>query len=190
MKPSPAAHERPSAGPPAALRLYSRTVEGVCQIAGGLAAAGLLVSTALIGWAVGMRYGLNQAPIWVDDVVGFILVGIVMTSAAPALRRGDHIGVDLLTERLSGGASRVAKGWYALATLAVSVILCINGWQAAMQSRQFGIVTEGGVEWPIWMLMLLMPLGGLLLTAVSIELLWRVATGHPLASQHHLEDTP
>jgi len=179
-----------ASGPSAGLRSYSRAVEVACQIAGSLAAAGLIVSTALIGWAVVMRYGLNKAPIWVDDVVGFVLVGLVMTSAAPALRRGDHIGVDLLAERLKGGAARLVQGWSALATLAVSLILTVNGWQSAMQSRQFGIVTEGGVEWPVWILMLLMPLGGTLLTLVSIELLWRVVAGHPLAPQHHLEDTP
>jgi TRAP-type C4-dicarboxylate transport system permease small subunit len=173
------------AGPePRALRALSRVTGGLTDAASAASAAGVLLSLALIGWAVVMRYALNRPPVWTDDAVGLLLVMIVMGAAAQVLRRGEHIGVDLLTERLGPRAARWAQAWAMLATLAVAVILVVNGWQTAMQSRQFGVVTEGRIEWPVWRLMLLLPAGGVLLALVSIEALWRLALGLPAAPGH------
>lgn len=164
---------------PVALRALAAVTNGLTAAAMALSAAGVLLSLVLIGWSVLMRYGLNRAPVWVDDAVGMLLVAIVMLAAAQVLRRGEHIGVDLLTERLSPRAARWAMAWAALAAGVVAVILVVNGWQTAMQSRQFGVVTEGHIEWPVWILMLLMPAGGVLMALVSIEALWRLALGLP-----------
>jgi TRAP-type C4-dicarboxylate transport system permease small subunit len=161
------------------LRWLSRSVGALSAGAIAVAAVGMLVSLLLIGWSIVMRYLFNMAPVWVDDAVGFMLVAIVMTATADVLRRSQHIGVDILTERLSPPASRWARIWSALAVLVVSVILILNGWQTAMESRQFGIVTEGQIQWPVWWLMMLMPLGGVLMTLVSLELLWRLALNLP-----------
>ena len=168
---------------PRALRWFGRAVRLLTDGAMALAAIGTLVSLALIGWAVVMRYGFNAAPVWVDDAVGFMLTAIVMLAAAQVLRRGEHIGVDLFTERLSQQNARWAHMWSFLAALVVALILVFNGWETAMQSRQFGIVTEGHIEWPVWWLMMLLPLGGLLLALVAIEALWRLVLGLPVAAR-------
>jgi len=170
---------------PAALRALARLNAFVCAAGLAVAAALLLSSLALIGWAVAMRYGLNRPPVWTDDAVSFMLVAIVMCSAAQVLRRGEHIGVDVFTEKLDGRAGRAVRAWGTLATLAVAVILVAIGWQTAMQSRTFGIVTEGHLELPVWWLMLLMPLGGALLGLVALEALWRLALDLPVARHRH-----
>lgn len=163
----------------AALRGLSRVVSVLCAAAMALAAAALLASLALIGWAVVMRYFFNAAPVWVDDVVGFCLVAIVLLAAAQTLRSGEHIGVDLLVERLSPNAKRWAHAWAALATLAIAAVLVYNGWGTAMLARKLGLLTEGALEWPTWMLMLLMPVGGTLLLLAAVEGLWRALAGAP-----------
>lgn len=168
----------PNAEPPL-LRALARVNAALCGCAIALSAAGVLLSTLLIGWAVVMRYVLNRPPVWTDDAVGFLLVAIVMLAAAEVLRRGEHIGVDVLTERLGARASRFAHAWAAVAAGVVAVILVVNGWETAMQSRQFGIVTEGRLELPVWWLMLLLPLGGALMVLVVVESLWRIALGLP-----------
>jgi len=48
----------------------------------------------------------NDAPVWVDEVVGFALVAVVMLAAAQVLRRGEHISVDLLVGRLPAEGRR------------------------------------------------------------------------------------
>lgn len=167
--------EGASEGP--ALRALARAVQALAGLAMGLAAAGLLLSLALIGWAVVMRYVFNAAPVWVDEVVGFLLVGIVMLAAAQTFRRGEHIGVDLLVDRLGRTGRRWAQAWAALATLAITGVLIVNGWGTAMLARTLGLLTEGHLEWPTWWLMLLMPVGGVLLLLAALESLWRALAG-------------
>ncbi len=171
-----------------ALVALGRVVGVLSALAMGVAAFCLLASFVLIGWAVVMRYFFNAAPVWVDEVVGFALVAIVMLAAAQTLRRGEHIGVDLLTARLSTAASRWARIWAAIAVGIVAVVLIVNGWGTASLARMLGLVTEGSLEWPTWLLMLLMPIGGSLLLLAAIEAAWRAAIGlPPLAAPAHGE---
>ncbi len=167
---------RPPAESPA-LQALGRVVSALCALAMGIAAACLLLSFALIGWAVLMRYAFNAAPVWVDEVVGFALVAIVLLGAAQTLRRDEHIGVDLLVTRLSTAGRRWARIWAALAVGVIAGVLIINGWGTASLARMLGLVTEGSLEWPTWWLMLLMPIGGALLLLAAIEALWRAAAG-------------
>lgn len=149
----------------------------------------MLVSLALIAWAVVMRYAFNRPPAWVDDAVGFLLVGIVMLAAAQVLRRGEHIGVDLLTARLPERARRWADAWAALGALAAALVLVANGWSTAMFSRSLGILAEGNVEIPVYWVQLLLPLGGLMMALVALEALARIAAGAPplVVPRHDME---
>lgn len=165
------------ARPRAALARLGRLLGALTGAATAAAAAGVLVSLALIAWAVVMRYAFNRAPVWVDDTVGFLLVAIVMLAAAQTLRHGEHINVDMLTTRLGPRGQRWARAWSALAALAVSLVLLVNGWQTAMFSRQLGIVAEGQIEVPVFWLQLLLPLGGALMALVALEALARLAAG-------------
>lgn len=175
--PAPREGEASREGP--ALRALGGVVRGVAGVAMAMAALALLASLALIGWAVVQRYAFNAAPVWVDEVVGFALVAVVMLSAAQALRDGEHIGVDLLVERLSPRRRRWVHLWSALGAAAFAVVLIVNGWGTAMLARTLGLVTEGSLEWPTWWLMLLMPVGGTLLLLAAIEAFWRAAAGVP-----------
>ncbi len=177
-------HTAPAGSEPRLLCVLGRVNGALCDGAIALSATCLLVSMALIGWAVAMRYVFNRPPVWTDDAVGFLLVAIVMLAAAQVLRRGEHIGVDVLTDRLRGRAARWARAWAAVAAGVVAIILVVNGWETAMQSRQFGIVTEGRIELPVWWLMLLLPVGGSLMALVAVESLWRLALGLPPLSRH------
>ena len=162
-----------------ALRLLGRVVGALAGAAMAVGAAGLLLSLALIAWSVVMRYVFNAAPVWVDDAVGFLLVATVMLAAAQTLRRDEHIGVDILTTKLGPKGQRWARAWAAIASGAVGCLLIFNGWDTAMLAKTLGLLTEGGLEWPTWLLMLLMPLGGALLLLASVEALWRAIAGAP-----------
>ncbi|MDX1375562.1 MAG: TRAP transporter small permease [Burkholderiales bacterium] len=170
----------PSAGEPrGALAHLARAIGWLNALAVGLSAAGILASLGLISWAVVMRYVFNRPPVWTDEVVGFMLVGIVMLAAAQSLRRGEHIGVDILVARLGPRGRFWAQLWSSVSVLVVAVILIVNGWRTAMFSRQLGILTEGNLEIPVYWLQLFLPLGGLLMLLVSLEALVRLVAGAP-----------
>ena len=88
-----------------------------------------------------------------------------------AVEEGQHIGVDILVGALRGGALRLATLWSSLMATAAALIWVVNGWEVAMFNRMLGIVTEGHLEWPVYWLMLFLPLGGvlMLLTAKNLR---------------------
>ena len=69
------------------------------------------------------------------------LVAIVMLAAAQTLRRGEHIGVDLLVTRLAAPGRRWAQVWAALATGVIAIVLVINGWGTSQLARRLGLLT-------------------------------------------------
>lgn len=176
----------PTAAPRGAIDRIARVIGVVNDAAMALAAAGVLASLGLICWAVVMRYVFNRPPVWVDEVVGFVLVGIVMLAAAQSLRRGEHIGVDILITRLGPRGRLWAQAWSSLSVLVVSLILVVNGWRTAMFARQIGVLTEGNLEIPSFWLQLFLPLGGLMMLLVSLEALLRLAArAPPLTTPQH-----
>ncbi|MCG4454894.1 TRAP transporter small permease [Pseudomonas sp. MMS21-TM103] len=163
--------------PPVFCRIFSTVVGALFSVAMALSAACVLVALALIGYSVVVRYVVGQPSLWIDEVVGFLVIGVVMFGAACALREGRHIGVDLVTELMSSSAQRWAQIWSMSVVLILSVFLVVNGWEAAMFSKSIGMVTQGYLELPMYQLQLLIPLGGCLLTLAAVDSLLRLACG-------------
>lgn len=159
-----------------ALRILSRAVGLIAGAAMALSAMATLACLLLIGWAVVMRYFFNTPPAWVDELVGHLLVAIVMLAVAQTFRRGEHIGVDILIDHLSVRGKRLALLWATLVTALVALVLIISGWESTALAHTLGLVSEGHLEWPVWWLMALMPLGGALLLLATIETAWRTLT--------------
>lgn len=177
---------RQQAAEPLAIRLFGRLVGYATTLGIAISAASVLISLALISYAVLMRYVFNSAPTWVDDTVGFMLVGTVMFAAPATMRQGGHIAVDMLTGQLGPRGRFWVDVWSSLAMVAVSLIFMVNGWETALSSRMLGISTSGNVEMPIFWLQLMLPLGGALMLLVALEALLRLAAGLPsLAQRSH-----
>lgn len=164
------------------LRALALAIVMINRIGLGLSAAAVLISMVLIGWSVVMRYVFNAAPVWVDETIGMLLVAIVSLATADVLRRGGHIGVDIITNQLKGQAKRIAAVWSCVCVILTALILVFNGWHTAMFSRMLGVVTEGYLEFPLYWLMLFVPLMGLMLLLTACETLLRLLLDFPVAS--------
>nr|WP_067294009.1 TRAP transporter small permease [Marinobacterium profundum] len=155
------------------LRVYVRVVGVICDVAMACSALLVLMDLVLIGFAVVMRYLLDAPITWGDEIVALSLTAIVMLGAPKVLASGGHISVDIVTSSLKGRIAAFLKIWANLGVLAVAGLLIVNGLTTALFSKMIGSLTEGHLELPVWMLQLLLPLGGVLLGLVAIELLWR-----------------
>ncbi|MBI5909584.1 MAG: TRAP transporter small permease [Betaproteobacteria bacterium] len=152
-----------------------------------LSVLGLL---GLVCYSVGVRYILDRPEPWVDEMVGYVLVASVMFAVAEALRKGEHISVDVLTERLGPAARRVVHVLGLVAVLVTAAILVTEGWGMVAFSRMAGIRSIGYLEIPIWTAQIMVPVGGVLLFLAAAAELVRVAAGLPPDAEEKQGDHP
>jgi len=164
-------------GPGALLALLDRGLGAVTFAAAALGALLLLVMTAVVGYSVALRYLFNRPQVWTDQLVGYLLVVVVLAGAAEALRRGEHIGVDLITERLSVAARRLAEIWGMAAVVLVSGCLVAAGWEVVSFSYDVGLVSDGYLEVPMWLPQAAVPAGAALLGIAALNRLLRLLIG-------------
>ncbi|WP_144182830.1 TRAP transporter small permease [Elioraea rosea] len=165
-----------------ALRLFEGFAGLVARVAATLGAVAGLVCFALVCASVGWRYFLGQPQPWIDHAAAWLVVALVMLAAAETQRREEHIGVEVVTNRLRGGARRAARILSVLSVLAVAAILLREGIETVSFSRMIGIATNIEAV-PLWWLHLLIPIGAALLLLVSLaQLLVLLAGGEPRGS--------
>lgn len=129
-----------------------------------LAVVAVLVVTAV---NVAGRY-LFSAPLrGSEEATGFLVVVMVMLGAAEVYRRGDHIRIDILTERLGPGAARWIDILSHLAVGAFAANLLRTGLHTVGFSRSFGAYSPGYLQIPMWIPQSALVAGGALLLAMA-----------------------
>ncbi|MGQ0662625.1 MAG: TRAP transporter small permease [Pseudomonadota bacterium] len=152
-----------------AARGLERLVAGLARAASYVAGAACLATLALVGYAVAMRYFLNRPQSWSDEAVGWLVVVTVMLAVPEAQRRGENIGVDVLTSRLTGAGRRGVAIMRALSVAIVAAILISEGLEMVAFTRRVGIVSNALPEVGLWAIQAFVPLGGLLLLIVALS---------------------
>jgi len=148
------------------MRGLERLVGLVSRLALLLGCLATVTCLVLVGYAVLMRYGLGQPQPWVDKVAGWLVIAVVMLAAPEAQRRFEHIGVDIAIGRTGPRLARAAQLLGTLSVAAVAAVLAWAGWEAIEFSLMVGMMTDlPGV--PLWWVQLLLPVGAVLLLAVS-----------------------
>lgn len=168
--------------PPASagwLQGLNRVIGAVTWAAAVAGAGVVLLMMAVVGYSVVNRYLLGTPITWTDELSGYLVVALVMLGAAEALRRGDHISVDLLTARLESGSRRLSGIWSNLLVLIVAVALLISARDTLNYSIGFGIVSEGYLEVPMWIPQSFLILGPALLAVVALANLLGLAKRTP-----------
>jgi len=161
------------------LQIFDRLVRRLATLGIALAAIALLVSLVLIVYSVVMRYALNQPVAWVDEMVGYLLVATVMLAAADALLEGEHIAVDIVTERLSSRGRRLTLLGGLVAVAASAVLLAVEGVDMVRFSKLVGLMSNGYMAVPMWIPQLLVPIGAVLMGAAAVAafvVAWRSRT--------------
>jgi TRAP-type C4-dicarboxylate transport system permease small subunit len=136
---------------------------------GGIASVLLMLGIlGLITWAVAERYFFNRPLPWSDDLAGMLLVAMVGFGMAEALRRGDHIAIDLLSARVGRAGARLRDAWAALAVL---VFACVLAWSTSGQIKfayDFDSYTPGEIEVQTWIPMLPLLVGWVILALTAL----------------------
>jgi len=141
----------------------AEAMEWPIRLAAMLSSLLILLSFCLMIFAIFQRYFLNTPLKWGDEMLGYLLVAIVMSGMAEALRRGDHVAIDLVSS-FFGSTARVwlTRLSYA-AVLAFAVIFGISANEVARFSYGFGSYSPGYLEAPMWIPQSTMVAGSVLL---------------------------
>lgn len=150
----------------------NRVVRFLAHLGIALSAVSLLVTLALIAFSVVMRYFLNRPQSWIDEIAGYLLVASVMLAAADALFHGEHIAVDIVSDRLPANAKRIIEKLGLIAVAVMGVLLAVSGWDMVEFSWMSGMVSTGYLSVPLWFPQLLVPIGGVLLVIAAIAMLF------------------
>ncbi len=150
------------------IRGFDRLVGFLARLGAALAALALLASLGLIGYSVVMRYFVGRPVPWVDEIVGYLLVASVMLAAADALRSGEHIAVDVLTERLSARGRWLTLVFGLVAVGVCAALLVQQGMDTVAFSRMVGLLSNSALAVPMWIPQALLPLGGALLLLAAV----------------------
>ena len=138
-------------------------MEWPIRIAGVLSSLLIFVSFCLMIFAIFQRYFLNTPLKWGDEMLGYLLVAIVMSGVAEALRRGDHVAIDLLTSFFGIKVRALLTYLSYTAVLAFAVIFGISADEVVRFSYGFGSFSPGYLEAPMWIPQSTMIAGSVLL---------------------------
>ena len=161
------------------MKAFERLVRALAGAGVAIAAASTLVSMAVIAYSVVMRYVFNEPVPWVDELVGYLLVASVMLAAADALFHGEHIAVDVLTERLAGRGRRIVALVGLAAVAVTAVLLAWEGVDMVAFSRMVGLRSNGYLAAPMWLPQLAVPAGAALLGVAAVVAFIAAWRGRP-----------
>lgn len=159
------------------MNLFERAVDAIARAAGAVAAVSVILMMLIVGYGVVLRYGFNQPQVWTDELVAYLVVLAVMLAAAEVLSRGEHISIDLLTERLGARARRGIDIAGMIAVIALSVVLVVSGYDMVAFSQSMGIRSTGHLATPEWIPQAALPLGYGLLALAALSRLLRLLAG-------------
>ena len=172
-------HDQPEEGAQNAPFFPDRLIVALVRLCGALSSALILVVFLQIVVAVTRRYVFDRPLQWNDELIGYLLVTLVMLGAAEALRRGDHIAIDLLTARLGPRMARVQAALAHLSVLVFAGVVGISIWDSIAFARSFGSYSVGYIEIETWIPQVPVVLGMGLLALMSGLGLLRTLTGAP-----------
>ena len=153
-----------------ALHIADRIVVVLVQAAGA-AAALLMMFCALSIFAGVVTRGLGIPLAWPTEIVPHLLVVSVMLASAEAFRRGEHIAVDFLAERLGPFTRRAVDVWASATVVYLAVLLVLQGFEMISFSRMTGIRTFDRLDFPVWWVQSVIPVGGILLGLAALRAL-------------------
>ncbi len=152
---------------PASLLLV-RAVTALVRLCGLLSAILILAILVIVAYAITQRYVFNTPLLWGDELNGYLLVAMIMLGSAEALRRGDHIAIDLLTGNTSPRIGRMLAVWGNLAVVAFASVLGWSAWHSIAFAYDFGSYSPGYLEVAMWIPKLPVLIGAVLLALTAL----------------------
>lgn len=148
----------------------------------------LAVALAMMLFEALSRALLHESYDWAQEIVRFSVVWSFFLCLSLSARHGYQIRSEMLIERLPPRARHACDVVAAAAGALFSGLLLLAGALHVRQLFRNGMLTESTLDWPLWIVQSVMPLGAALLLVFYLCALWRGLTGRsPFAKTIELE---
>ena len=137
----------------AAARGVELTIDVLSRVA-------VMAMTALVLVQVVLRYVFNVPLVWVEEMTVFLMIWMAFMGAAVGVRRGGHIAMTLLVDRLP---ARLARVCLHATTLAIVGFAAVVAWQGLLLAFSVGNQRSAALGLPMTFPYLIVPLGAILI---------------------------
>ena len=145
-----------------------RALDAVYDAAGYTAALFMIGSLVMVLAAIFGRW-LNFHLPGTDAYAGYCIAAAGFLALAHTLRRGEHIRVTLLLERLGPRGRRRVELWALAAATLLAALFAWYSVRLAWQSYDFNDISTGNDATPLWIPQLTMALGTLILLVAFVD---------------------
>ena len=136
----------------------------------------LVVMTALTFVNVVARYVFSAALSFSEEITTYLFVLLSLLGSAIAAKRGAHLGLTIISDRVGPKAGRVLGIISMAFATAFSAIICYFGFFMALNQFDKGQLTAG-TQLPEWIFGSFVPIGALFVTIRFGENLVRLLAG-------------
>jgi len=150
-------------------RLLGRLNDALCRVCSIVVTITLAAISVILFAAVTSRYFLNNPITWAEDATCFLLVWMVLAGSVVAMRKRDHVAIDMLVEKLPEGIYQFLKIVVSLAIIYVCWFMVWYGIAFTKMGMQRIIPSMDWLKFGYSYLAL--PVGFFLLGVVCLELL-------------------
>jgi len=113
---------------------------------------GLLVLTAVAFsfYGVIMRYCLQTAPDWIEEIVIYMIIWAVFLMASTLVEEKGHVSATLLVERFSLKVRRILAVFNGILALGFSGVISWYGVQLVLQTHLLNERSVTSLRFPLW----------------------------------------
>ena len=147
----------------------------------------LVVMTALTFVNVVARYVFSASLSFSEEITTYLFVLLSLLGSAIAAKRGAHLGLTIISDRVGPKAGRVLGIISMAFATAFSAIICYFGFFMALNQFNKGQVT-GAMQLPEWIFGSFVPLGALLVTIRFAQNLIKLILGKDVEHEDVVAD--
>jgi len=123
-----------------------------------------------------MRYAFNAGIPWALEATSYMFGWLIFLGISYGVKKGSHIGVDVLVKKLPVGAQKVVGMLVVLLCLAYAGFVLYGAIRYVSTMQILGVTAED-IPVPRWILLLAIPIGLVLLIGRLLESAWLILSG-------------
>ena len=128
----------------------------------------LAVMVAAIGSQVFARYIFHQSLYWTEELGRHVMVWMIFLASVICVRRGHHLSITLLKERLKPDKQALMQLLGAIILAYFFYMMVVHGWLLAQKTM---VQRSSALHYPMGYVYAALPVSGLLMFIVNLEVL-------------------